>query len=219
MLEVKNKAGHSDIYLFEEIGDFGITAKDVAQAMPELKKQKSITMHVNCIGGNFFEGIAIYNLLTGIKEKLTTSIEGIAASAGSFISLAAARVEMCEGSWFMMHEAQGVAVGNSAGFREIADKLDGFSASIADIYAIKTGKTPAEMLAMLKTGETWLNAKSAKDAGFVDFVNSEMKVAACIAPDKFKSAPAEIVASGQKLNSLAIEQARINMKKSRLINY
>jgi ATP-dependent protease ClpP protease subunit len=218
MFNVKNAAKHSDIYIMEDIGPGGVTAKDVGGAMEFLKSQNTVTMHINSYGGSFFEGVAIYNMLSSISNKITSRIEGIAASAASVISLAGDKTIMCDGSWFMMHEAQGMAVGNAAGFREMATQLDEYSASIAGIYSKKCGQTTAEIMAQLKKGETWLNATQAQKAGYCDIVDSKLKVAAYVDPRKFLNAPIELHAAPEQVAKMAKHRARQNANLAHLLS-
>jgi ATP-dependent Clp endopeptidase proteolytic subunit ClpP len=222
-LRIENKAAQNtaDIYLFDEIGESffgGVTAKEMQQAIESVKNSKSITLHINSPGGDFFAGLAIYNTLKKYRDKLTTSVEGLAASAASFVALAGSRVEMAESSWIMIHDAHSVVAGNAAGLREMAEKLDGFSDTISAIYSDKTGKSKEEMRDAMRA-ETWLNASDAKAMGFIDEINSQLKVAAhYVEPDRFQRAPAEIIASTkEKAGALQKHKARAMVNRARLM--
>ena len=68
--------------------------------------------------------------------------------------------------------------------------------------------------------ETWLNASDALALGFIDSINSQLKVAAhYVAPDRYQKAPAEIVASTkERAGGLIIQKARSMVNRSRLID-
>ena len=83
----ESSKGSADIYIFDEIGAYGITAKGFIDEIKEYK-DTPINLHINCIGGDVFEGMAIYNVLKKRTAKTTIYIEGIAASMGSVIALA-----------------------------------------------------------------------------------------------------------------------------------
>ena len=57
---IQGKATDSvvDIYLFDEIGAYGITAQDFINEIKEYK-DTSINLRINCIGGDVFDGMAI----------------------------------------------------------------------------------------------------------------------------------------------------------------
>jgi len=73
----------------------------------------------------------------------------------------------------MVHDALCGAAGNAADLRAVADILDMESASIAGIYARRTGQ-PVEsvknMMSAMSGGMsgTWMNADKAKELGFCD---------------------------------------------------
>ena len=97
-----------DVYIFDEIGSFGMNAQSFIEEIKEYKNS-DINLHINCVGGDVFDGMAIYNILKKRTAQTTVYIEGIAASMGSVIALAADRVVMAENSLFMIHNAWGGA--------------------------------------------------------------------------------------------------------------
>ena len=107
----------ADIYIFDEIGAYGVTAQGFIE---EIKAFKDVPMnlHLNCVGGDVFEGMAIYNVLRKRTAKTTIYIEGIAASMGSVIALAGDEVIMAENSLFMIHNAWGGAMGEASEMRK-----------------------------------------------------------------------------------------------------
>lgn len=73
---ISNRAGETEVFLFDEIGAHGITAKAFVAALKP-HAQKSIRLRVNSPGGSVFDAVAIYNALKGHPRKVTASIEGI----------------------------------------------------------------------------------------------------------------------------------------------
>jgi hypothetical protein len=69
----------------------------------------------------------------------------------------------------MIHDAIGVAVGNSKDMLDLAKLLDAFSDDIAQIYADRAGGTTAQWRDRMRA-ETWYSAQEAKAAGLVDEV-------------------------------------------------
>lgn len=66
---------------------------------------EDIEVEINSPGGAVFEGIAIMNALRGYKGKVTTLINGLAASAASYIFLAGEERVATEGSFYMIHNS------------------------------------------------------------------------------------------------------------------
>jgi len=175
----------ADVYIFDEIGTFGLTAQSFIE---EIKSYKDtpMSLHINCVGGDVFEGMAIYNVLKKRTAKTTVYIEGIAASMGSVIALAGDEVIMAENSLFMIHNAWGGAMGEATEIRKTAALLDKISGEIADIYTKKTN-LPYNRVKEMMDEETWLSADEAYNLGFIDSISDAIKVAAKYDVSKFKN--------------------------------
>tara|TARA_R100000654_G_scaffold17445_1_gene36477 strand:+ start:1203 stop:2204 length:1002 start_codon:yes stop_codon:yes gene_type:complete len=190
--------GIVDVYIFDEIGNFGVSAQSFIE---EIKSHKGSPMniHVNCVGGDVFEGMAIYNVIKKRSAKTTVYIEGIAASMGSVIALAADKVIMAENSLFMIHNAWGGATGEARDMMKTAKLLDKISGEIADIYTKKTGM-PYDKVKDMMDEETWLSAEEAYELGFVDSISDAIKIAAKYDVSKFKNITNEEISSKLSIN-------------------
>ena len=175
----------ADIYIFDEIGAYGVTAQGFIEEIKAFKNVP-INLHLNCVGGDVFEGMAIYNVLRKRTAKTTIYIEGIAASMGSVIALAGDEVIMAENSLFMIHNAWGGAMGEASEMRKTAALLEKISGEIADIYIKKT-RLPYDKVQEMMDEETWLSAEEAFNLGFVDSISDAIKVAAKYDVSKFKN--------------------------------
>lgn len=162
----------TDIYLYDAIGEWGVSAQDFINALRGVVTG-TITMYVNCEGGEVFDGLAIYEALRRHPAAVTAFVDGIAASAASFIVMAADRVIMAQHAKMMIHDAHGLAMGNARDMRSMADLLDSLSDTIADIYAERSGKTREDWRAAMQAAEggpdgTWYDAKAAVKAKLAD---------------------------------------------------
>ena len=187
-----------DVYIFDEIGTFGINAQSF---IDEIKgfKNTPLNLHINCVGGDVFEGMAIYNVLKKRTAETTVYIEGIAASMGSVVALAADNVVMAENSLFMIHNAWGGAMGEAKELKKTANLLEKISNEIADIYIKKTN-LPYDKVKEMMDEETWLNADEAFELGFVDSISDAIKVAAKYDVSKFKNITNEEIKSKLNIN-------------------
>ena len=168
-IENKVRENTADVWLYDVIGGWdGVTASDFVLALADVKAD-SITLHVNSPGGDVFDGIAIYNALRNHVADVTVRIEGLAASAASFIAMAGDEIVIERNAQMMIHDASGLAWGNAATMREMADLLDKCSDNIADIYAQRTGRDVAAWRADM-LAETWYSADEALSAGLVDSI-------------------------------------------------
>lgn len=163
------KDDETDVYIYDEIGFWGTTAQDFATALQAVDA-KTINLHLNSPGGEVFDGVAIYNTLLDHKAKVIVYVDGLAASAASFIAQAGDEVIMGKGSTMMIHDASGLAWGNADELRDTAKILDQLSDTIAGLYADRAGGTSEEWRAIMKA-EAWYNATEAVEAGLADKVS------------------------------------------------
>ncbi len=162
--------------IYDSIGAFGISAERFVNDLKQIKA-KTIHVRLNTPGGEVTEATAIYNALREHPARIVTHVDGIAASAGSFIAVAGDSVEIADNAYLMIHNAQGGVMGEATDMRTYADVLDKMNGNIAGMYTRKSGK-PADHWRQLMTAETWFTAQEAKDQGLADVVVTPTKKAA-----------------------------------------
>lgn len=150
-------------------GDWGISAREVTAALAELGDVEQIELHLNSPGGEVYEGIAILNALRRHPAQVTAVVDGIAASAASFIAAGSDEVVMGRNTELMIHDAWGIAIGPAADMHAMGDRLDGLSNNIASVYQEKAGGDVAGWRAAM-LAETWYSASEAVEAGLADRV-------------------------------------------------
>ena len=164
------------IYLYDYIdswgGFWGTSAAEVAQALDELGQVDQLHVHINSGGGEVYEAIAIKNLFTQYAAEVTAYVDGIAASAVSFIAAAADTAVMGENSELMIHDVRTYAAGDAARLRDVAADLDRLSDNIASVYAKKAGGTVADWRAVM-VGTRYYSAEEAVEAGLADSVGAD----------------------------------------------
>ena len=188
---IKAAAGgekQTDILIFDEIGLWGITAKDFATALKEIPEDHAITVRINSPGGSVFDGYAIFNALKARAANVTTRIEGLAASMASVIALAGSKVTAAANSIVMIHNPWSGVSGDSEDLRKMADLLDKLTGQLVGIYSAKTGLPEADVRAAMDA-ETWFTGAEAKEWGLVDEVTDEIQVAASFDTSRFRNAP------------------------------
>jgi ATP-dependent Clp endopeptidase proteolytic subunit ClpP len=201
---IKNEAGGTaDVYIFDEIGMWGITAQSFITDIKDLDKTP-INLHINSLGGDVFDGMAIYNVLKKRTARTTVYIEGIAASIATIIALGGDEVIMSENSLFMIHNAWSGAMGEADDMRKAADLLDKIGGELKGIYMKKVNLS-VEALTDMMDKETWLSAEEALAHGFITSISDAIKVAASYDVSKFKN-----ITNEQIKNKLSIN---INNKK------
>ena len=196
---IQNKAGKpADVYIFDEIGTYGITAQEFITDIKDLK-DTPINLRINSLGGDVFDGMAMYNVIKRREAKTTVYIEGIAASIATIISLGADEVVMAENSLFMIHNAWGGTMGEAKDMRKTAETLEKITGELTDIYRKKTGLS-YDALAEMMDEETWLNANEALEMGFIDTISDSIKVAAKYDVSKFKNITQEEIQNKLSIN-------------------
>lgn len=153
-------------------GYWGVSAKEFATTLDSLEDDVSeIRLHINSPGGEVFEGIAILNQLRNHQARVVAVVDGLAASAASFIATGADEVVMGRNTELMIHDAWGICIGAAADMRDLAGRLDHLSDNIAGIYATKSGGTVEDWRAAM-LAETWYSADEAVEAGLADRVET-----------------------------------------------
>ncbi|EFY5549132.1 Clp protease ClpP [Shigella dysenteriae] len=191
------QAGHqsdADIYIYDEIGFWGVTAKQFISDLNALGDITHINLHINSPGGDVFEGIAIFNALKTHGASITVYVDGVVASMASVIAMVGNPVIMPENTFMMIHKPFGFTGGDAEDMRTYADLLDKVEAVLLPAYAQKTGKTTDEVAAML-ADETWMSGAECLAHGFADQVTPAVKAMACIQSkrtEEFKKMPESI---------------------------
>ena len=177
---VAESDGVYELLIYGDIGESwwteSVTAQSVAQQLNDLDGTvATINVRINSYGGSVADGLAIYNALKRHKAAKAVTVDGVAMSSASLIAMAGDTVSMPPTSILMIHAPWGGVYGNAKELRQYADVLDTFSASMADAYVKKSGKSKEEVLGLLQDGEDhYYTGEEAVAAGFADAVDSDV---------------------------------------------
>lgn len=165
------------VYIYDAIG--GWWGIDPAAFVPALDALTAKTIHlrINSPGGVVTDAEAIQAAVQRKKQagcNIVAHIDGFCASAATYIAISATSVEMADGSFFMIHNAWGVGMGEAKDMRALAELLDKMGANIRADYAAKTGKSDEQLQAWMDA-ETWFTAQEALENGFVDSISPKSK--------------------------------------------
>lgn len=159
----------AEILIYDEIDPFwGVSAGDFANELNALEADE-IVVGINSPGGIVFDGIAIMNALKRHPAKVIARIDGLAASAASFIAMAGDEIQTSKYAEMMIHEARGVVMGTADDFKEMRDLLIRHNESIASVYADRAGGDVKDWLKLMKN-ETWFTADEMVAAGLADSI-------------------------------------------------
>lgn len=162
-------------YIDSEGGYWGISAEEFAEVLDDdaVRGVSRIDLRINSGGGAVWDGLAILNVLRSVPTTVRAIVDGVAASAASFIAVACDEVVMMPNSRMMIHDALGLCIGQAADMREYADFLDDSSSNIAEIYAARAGGSVEDWRTrMTERGllGSWYSAQEAVDIGLADRV-------------------------------------------------
>lgn len=149
----------------------GVSPQSFIKALNELTAG-TIHLRVNSPGGSVFAARAIEQAIREHKSTIIAHVDGLAASAASFLIMAANEIHMAPGSFLMIHKAWTLMYGNADDLRKEADLLDQIDGSLAKTYAKRSGQSEDDIAAWL-ADETWIEASRAVELGFADRVAEE----------------------------------------------
>lgn len=200
----------TDVTLYDEIGIYGTRSSEFAERLKEAG-DGDITLRVNSPGGDVYEGLAIMNQLRNHPGKVTAYVEGLAASAASFIVVGGAdELIMNRNSELMIHDAMSMVSGNAEEITTALAGLERASENIASIYAEKAGGDSEPWREAMRA-ETWFTAEEAVEAGLADSVGGIARPAVEVAAmqnkfslmNKFKgrqgNPPADLINKGEDM--------------------
>lgn len=167
----------ADVYIYDAIGGWwGVNASEFVRDLAALDVDR-INLFVNSPGGSVFDGVAIMNAIRRHRAHVVATVDGLAASAASFVIQAADEIVMARGSELMVHDAWSIAIGNAADMAETSAQLDRISNSMAGLYAERAGGTREDWRAAMQA-ETWYDAAEAVEAGLADRTEATARPAA-----------------------------------------
>jgi ATP-dependent protease ClpP protease subunit len=169
---IRAEAAATRVDVYDDIGGDswfggGISAADFASQLTGLKG--TLEVHINSAGGDVFDGLAISNAIRAHKGRVTTMVDGLAASIASVIAQAGQDRVVQPGGMLMIHDAFGACAGNAGEMTAMAATLGKVSDNIASVYAGRSGRTQDFWRSQMRD-ETWYTAEEAVAAGLADRV-------------------------------------------------
>lgn len=195
----------AEILIYDEIdsGFFGtVNAQTISDELKSFNNLTDITVRINSPGGSVFEGVAIYNLLVDHPAVVSVHIDGLAASIASIIAMAAApgALSMAENATMMIHDPWGIFAGSSVELRKQADLLDKIRGQLLDTYTARAGESKRRFIDDSMQAETWFNSQEAHEAGLIDSIDRNYRLAAAIDFDlsRYHNAPETLKNTGKR---------------------
>lgn len=185
---IRARGTGAEVLIYDEIGAYGVSAKGFLAELGALPDGVPIDLRLNSPGGSVFDAVAIFNALTRHTGTIIVWIDGIAASAASYVAMAGDEIVMPENAFLMIHDPSGIVMGTATDMRDMAATMDKIAGSMVRGYAAKSGKSEEE-IATLMAAETWFDAKDALDAGLATRMAEPVRIAASFDIARFRNAP------------------------------
>ena len=183
---ITNKTAESaDVEIYDEIGGWGVSAKEFIKGLQGLKGQH-LNLRINSPGGSIVDGQAIISALKRHAAGFTAYVDGLAASMASVIACAADNTYMADGAMMMIHRASTVSMGDAEDLRKDADLLEKFEKGLISVYSKKTGMDEASIGKMLDE-ETWMDSLEAVALGFADGITDNLPAMAKVTPNDLRA--------------------------------
>lgn len=172
---IKNQA----INTGEESAKIFVTGDITEETVVELNKDielcktsgiKEITFCINSPGGSVSDGMALYDLVVSLSDiKTVAEIQGLCASAATYLPLACDIIRINKNADMMLHEPEGGFYGTLTTATADLEYFSTLRDRIIALYASRTGLSPAEVEDILKAAQ-FLNAERCKELNLVDEV-------------------------------------------------
>ena len=223
MFKIENEMERATVYIYGTIGadwwspEDENRAKEFAQTLDELTP-KPLDIHIDSAGGDVYEGFAIASAIQRYEGETHVYVDGMAASAASYVALMADKVSMNDFAMLMIHNAWTVARGNRDELRKAADQLEGIDGTIAGIISARSALSVDEVRAAM-SAETWYTAAEAEDAGMCDeVIETGQRMAASIdqaIADRYSNMPGWLAVAGPEdpLGEIAVAAENANGTK------
>lgn len=174
-----------EVLIFDEIGFFGVTAKEFARQWKAVGRDVDrFKVKINSPGGDVLEASGVFNIIKAEKKPVDIEIAGFAWSAAGYIAMAGDKVSIAENGNLMIHNPQGGTFGDTQAHKKTIEALETIKTGMSAAYENKSGKS-AEEIARIMDEETWYSAQEALDAGFVDEITEPQRMAAHFDANKY----------------------------------
>ena len=177
------ESGEVEIYCYGDIMDsywfwdpihppLGYITQDAMKEALDQAGGKPVLLRIHSSGGDMMAASAIRALLMSYPGKVTCQIDGLCASAATYIATAGAKVTMQDSAFFMIHDPWTITIGNVDDHRVTISMLKELKKGIVEAYMAKSTLEQNQIEKMM-ADETWMSAQTALENGFVDEIISQ----------------------------------------------
>jgi ATP-dependent Clp protease protease subunit len=169
----QTESGEAEIQFYGPISEYSWFGDEVTplkfKADLDRLGGSPVTIRIHSDGGDVFAASAIRAMIMDYAGRVTTRIDGLAASAATYVAMAGDVVKMQDSAFFMIHDPWMMTWGTVDDLKDTINLLKTIKQGIVETYQSKTN-LGAEEISKLMAAETWMTAQQAKERGFVDEV-------------------------------------------------
>ena len=199
--EFKNETEVSnDLYIYGAItsdksddwmaSESDIDLNEFKEKLEEMSNYSTLNIYVNSPGGSVFAASTMCSMLQRAKEtkniKINAYVDGLAASAASFLIMVADEINMYSNSMLMIHKPMSYAIGNANDMQKEIDTLNSIEDNVMIPLYEKKAKCDKETIKNLIEVESWLSAKEVDNLFNVNLLDEAKECNACVDNNLFK---------------------------------
>ena len=163
---------------------------DFKEQLDSIGNVQKLNIYINSPGGDVFTASTMISMLQRVKDKGTTInayVDGLSASAASFLMMVADNVNLYKNSTVMVHKPMSIAIGNANDMQKTIDALNKIEESVMMPMYMNKSKVDEKEIKSLIDAETWLSAKEMDQYFNVTLLDEEKTAVASISSDLFKN--------------------------------
>lgn len=199
--EFKNISENSaDLYIYGALmndkteewfpAESDVDLNDFKDALDNLTNNANLNMYVNSPGGSVFAASTMVSMLRRAKEnkkiKITSWIDGLCASAASFLIMVSDEIKLYTNSMLMVHKPMSSVLGNAIDMQKEIDTLNSIEENVMLPLYMNKAKCSQDEIRKLIDNETWLSAEETDKYFNVCLLNEKKECTACIDSGLFK---------------------------------
>ena len=166
-----------------------VSLQSFKEELDSLGNISDLNIFMNTPGGEVFVATTICSMLQRLKDsgtKIHTYVDGLCASAGTFILMMGDDINIYENSMIMIHKPVNYCYGNAIELQKYIDVLNTVENSTMIPLYMKKSKVSEDEIKNLINSESWLGANKINEVFDVCVLKEQKQVAACVS-DLFKT--------------------------------
>lgn len=163
---------------------------DFKEQLDSIGNVQKLNIYINSPGGDVFVASTMISMLQRVKSNGTTInayVDGLSASAASFLMMVADNVNLYKNSTVMVHKPMSFAIGNANDMQKTIDALNKIEESVMMPMYMNKSKVDEKEIKSLIDAETWLSAKEMDKYFNVTLLDEEKTAVASISSNLFKN--------------------------------